>query len=141
MLGRLPAIFSITLLLAAPALAEGFLAGKPEKLPDLVIGTDDTGYGVSQKDFAMVTGKGYRLKIVSTGKKECAWVAPEFTAAIWLRKVEVKKVEIKVAQLNEIEMEDEGEAEIFFVPIKPGDYTWLCKGLEGKGVTGKLVVK
>lgn len=139
--GRLLALAASAILLAAPALAEGFLAGKPEKLPDLVIGTDDTGYGVSQKDFAMVTGKGYRWKIISTGKKECAWVAPEFATGIWLRKVEVGKVEIKVAQLNEIEMEDEGEAEIFFVPIKPGDYAWSCKGLEGKGVTGKLVVK
>ncbi|MEW5963438.1 MAG: copper-binding protein [Pseudomonadota bacterium] len=141
MIARSLAVLAATALVAAPALAEGFLAAKPEKLPDLVIGTDDAGYGVSQKDFAMVTGKGYRLKIVSTGKKECAWVAPEFAAAVWLRKVEVKKVEIKVAQLNEIEMEDEGEAELFFVPVKPGDYTWMCRGLEGKGVTGKLVVK
>lgn len=129
------------LLLAGSAAAEGFLATKPTKLPDLVIGTDDAGYGVSQKDFDMETGKAYRLKIVSTGKKECAFVAPDFFAAIWLRKVEAGKVEIKAPFLTEVEMEDESEAELFFVPIKPGDLTWACKGLEGKGVTGTFRIK
>ena len=43
-------------LAAAPtlALAEGYLAQKPEKL-------------VSQKDFALITGKAYRLKIKVNG--------------------------------------------------------------------------
>jgi len=134
-------LVATSLMLATPVAAEGFLAVKPTKLPDLVIGTDDAGYGVSQKDFSMETGKAYRLKIISTGKKPCPWVAPEFTTTIWLRKVEVGKVEIKTTHLTEIEMEDEGEAELFFVPIKPGDYTWSCKGLEQKGVTGTLKVK
>lgn len=134
-------LIAISSVLAMPAVADGFLASKPEKLPDLVIGTDDTGFGVSQKDFELNTGKAYKLKIVSTGKKECAWIAPEFTTAIWLRKVEVAKVEIKATHLSEVEMEDEGEAELFFVPIKPGDYKWSCRGLEGKGVTGTFKVK
>lgn len=122
-------------------LADGFLAAKPEKLPDMNLGLGDAGYGVSQKDYNLVTGKGYRLKITNTGAKECAWIAPDFTASIWLRKVEVKKVEIKTSYLVEVEMEDEGEAELFFVPIKPGEYIWRCRGLEEKGVTGKFIVK
>ena len=128
---------------AAPglALAEGDLALKPEKLPDLVLGLGEAGYGISQKDFALTTGQAYRLKIKSTGQKECAWQAPEFTNTIWLRKVEVNKVEIKASHVYEIEMEREGEAEIFFVPIRPGEYAWGCKGLEGKGMAGRFIVK
>jgi hypothetical protein len=125
----------------AVALAEGYLADRPEKLPDLALGLGDTGYGVSQKDFALTTGKAYRLKITSTGNKPCAWEAPMFTNFIWLRKVEVNRVEIKASHLYEIEMEREGEAEIFFVPIRPGDYAWGCRGLEGKGMAGKFTVK
>jgi hypothetical protein len=121
--------------------AEGYLALKPEKLPDLVLGLGEAGYGVSQKDYALVTGKAYRLKLKSTGQKECAWVAPELANSIWLRKVEVSGVEIKASHVYEIEMEREGEAELFFVPIRPGEYAWGCKGLEGKGLAGKFVVK
>ena len=81
-------LFSGCLALApASALAEGYLAQKAEKLPDMVLGLGETGYGVSQKDFALVTGKAYRLKIKSTGQKECAWQAPEFVNFIWLRKI------------------------------------------------------
>jgi hypothetical protein len=130
-------------LVAAPALAlaEGDLALKPEKLPDMVLGLGEAGFGVSQKDFTLSTGKAYRLKIKSTGEKECAWQAPQFVNVIWLRKVEVSKVEIKASHLYEIEMEREGEAEIFFVPIRPGEYAWGCRGLESKGLAGRFIVK
>ena len=121
--------------------AEGYLALKPEKLPDLVLGLGETGYGVSQKDYALTAGKAYRLKLKSTGQKECAWEAPTFTNYIWLRKVEVGHVEIKASHVYEIEMEREGEAELFFVPIRPGDYAWGCRGLESKGLAGKFIVK
>jgi hypothetical protein len=123
------------------ALAEGDLSDRPQKLPELALGLGDTGYGVSQKEFALTTGKAYRLKITSTGNKPCAWEAPMFTNVIWLRKVEVNRVEIKASHLYEIEMEREGEAEIFFVPIRPGAYAWGCRGLEGKGMAGTFLVK
>jgi len=130
-------------LIAVPALAraEGDLALKPEKLPDMVLGLGEAGFGVSQKDFTLSTGKAYRLKIRSTGEKECAWQAPQFTNFIWLRKIEVNKVEIKASHVYEIEMEREGEAEIFFVPIRPGEYAWGCRGLESKGMAGRFIVK
>jgi hypothetical protein len=139
---RLPC-FVLAAAIALPrlVLAEGYLAQKPEKLPELVLGLGETGYGVSQKDFALSTGKAYRLKIKSTGQKECAWQAPEFANYIWLRKVDVNRVEIKASHVYEIEMEREGEAEIFFVPIRPGDYAWGCRGLESKGLAGKFIVK
>jgi len=140
----LPSRFLLAIsLIAMPALAraEGDLALKPEKLPDMVLGLGEAGFGVSQKDFTLSTGKAYRLKIRSTGEKECAWQAPQFTNFIWLRKIEVNKVEIKASHVYEIEMEREGEAEIFFVPIRPGEYAWGCKGLESKGMTGRFIVK
>jgi hypothetical protein len=123
------------------ALSEGDLALKPEKLPDMVLGLGEAGFGISRKDFTLTTGKAYRLKIKSTGQKECAWQAPVFANFIWLRKIEVNKVEIKASHVYEIEMEREGEAEIFFVPIRPGEYAWGCRGLESKGMAGRFIVK
>jgi hypothetical protein len=134
-------VFGLCLASPGAAIAEGDLTQKTERLPDLVLGTGEAGFGVSRKDFALTTGKAYRLKIKSTGQKECAWQAPEFSNVIWLRKVEVSKVEIKASHVYEIEMEREGEAEIFFVPIRPGEYAWGCKGLEGKGMAGRFIVK
>jgi hypothetical protein len=141
-LSLLPRLF-LAAAAALPALAhaEGDLAERATRLPDLALGLDDTGYGVSQRDFALTTGKAYRLKITSTGHKPCAWAAPELANVVWLRKVEINKVEVKASHVYEIEMEREGEAEIYFVPIRPGDYAWRCRGLEGKGVAGKFIVK
>ncbi len=121
--------------------AEGDLALKVTKLDDLVLGTGEAGFGVSRKSYDLVTGKAYSLMIKSTGAKECAWEAPEFANTIWLRKVEAGEVEIKAAYLTELEFEREGEAEIFFVPIRPGKFPWRCRGLEGKGMAGTFAVK
>ncbi len=121
--------------------AEGWLAGKAENLPALELGLGDSGFEKKGGDYDIVTGKGYALKLTSTGKHECAWVAPEFFDNIHVRKVEVNKVEIKLAALKEIEMEEEGEAELYFVAIRPGSFAWACKGLEQKGFTGKFNVK
>lgn len=123
------------------ASAEGFLVGRMERLPDIQVGLGDGGYGVSKEEYNLVTGKGYRVWIKATGAKECAFTAPEFFQNVWFRKIEVNKVELKFGRVDEIEFEQEGAAELFFTPIKPGEYTWRCRGLEDKGMTGKITVK
>jgi hypothetical protein len=121
--------------------AKGDLAVKPTKLPDLVLGTDDTGFEVSQKEYSLETGKAYRLKIVSTGKKEYAMVAPELFSVVWVRKVEAGGMEIKAGALYELEFEKEATAELFFVPIRPGTYLMWAKGLEARGVAIKFNIQ
>jgi len=132
---------AVAVSIALPAFAQGFLVGRMERLPDLELGLGNAGYGVSDHKYELTTGKGYRLWLKATGAKECAFVAPEFFQNVWFRKIEVNKVELKFAQVNEIEFEREGSAELFFTPIKPGEYTWKCDGLEHKGMTGKITVK
>lgn len=130
-----------SLVAGSPVLAEGYIAGKAEALPDLEIGLGESGLEKKGGDYSIVTGKGYSLKIKSTGKHECAIVAPQFFNNIYIRKVEINKVEVKLAGLIEIEMEEAGEAELFFVAIRPGTYTWGCRNLEEKGMSGKFIVK
>ncbi|MCP4304215.1 MAG: copper-binding protein [bacterium] len=121
--------------------ARGYLATRAEKLPALVLGTDEIGYAVSETEYRLETGNAYSLEITSTGAKECAWEAPDLANSTWLRKVEAGDVEITATHLYEIEFENEGEAEIFFVPIGPGEYSRQCRGLAEKRLTGKLIVE
>ncbi len=126
---------------AAPASAEGYLARKATELEELVIGLGNSGFEMSQDRYEMETGKAYKLEIQSTGAWECAFEATKFFNFIWLRKLEVGEVEIKATHLYEIEFEREGEAELFFVPIKPGEYPFGCRGLEDRGLSGIFSVK
>lgn len=121
--------------------AAGDLSRRPEKLPDLVLGSEASDYSMSNMAYELETGKAYQLKIIASGQKEYAFQAPEFATSIYLRKIEAGGVEIKAITLTELEFEDAGEAEIFFVPIKPGKFRFYAKGLEGKGMLGYFVVK
>lgn len=125
----------------ATALAAGDLTRKPMALPDLVLGSEVTDYAMSQKSYQLETGQSYKLKIVSSGLKEYAIEAPQFFTSIFLRKVEVGGMEIKATTLVQLEFEDEGEAEIYFVPIKPGQFPFYARGLEVKGMTGMFEVR
>jgi hypothetical protein len=121
--------------------AAGDLTRRGTALPDLVLGNEQSDYSMSQLEYQLETGQAYQLKIIASGQKEYAFQAPEFATSIFLRKVEAGGVEIKAITLTELEFEDAGEAEIFFVPIKPGKYRFYAKGLEGKGMLGYFVVK
>ncbi|MCE5363206.1 copper-binding protein [Pseudomonas anguilliseptica] len=121
--------------------AAGDLTRRTEKLPDLLLGSEASDYSLSQNEYQLETGKAYQLKIIASGLKEYAFQAPEFATSIYLRKVEAGGVEIKAITLTELEFEEAGEAEIFFVPIKPGTFRFYAKGLEGKGMLGHFVVK
>jgi uncharacterized cupredoxin-like copper-binding protein len=133
--------FAATTLMAGPLHAAGDLTTRPEALPDLVLGSEQSDYAMSQTVYEMETGQAYSLRIISTGRKEYAIRAPEFFTSIYLRKVEAGDMEIKAMTLTELEFEQEGEAEIYFVPIKPGTFEFYSDGLENKGMVGQFRVK
>ena len=137
----LPAVLILGMVGFDSASAGGDLTRRTEALPDLVLGSEASDYSLSHSGYQLETGKAYQLKIISTGRKEYAFQAPELATSIYLRKVEAGGVEIKAVTLTELEFEDAGEAEIFFVPIKPGKYRFYAKGLEGKGMQGMFVVR
>ncbi|MGA4447796.1 copper-binding protein [Ectopseudomonas chengduensis] len=137
----LPLLLIISLLGVDQLHAAGDMTRRSVALPDLVLGNDDSDYFMSQTEYQLQTGQAYQLKIIASGQKEYAFQAPEFATSIYLRKVEAGGVEIKAVTLTELEFEDAGEAEIFFLPVKPGKYRFYAKGLEGKGMLGHFVVK
>jgi len=123
------------------AIAKGDLTRRPTKLPELVLGTEDNRYHMSQKEYHLETGKSYKLEIISSGQTEYALKAPKFFTSIFLRKVEAGDMEIKALGLTELEFEQEAEAEIYFVPIKPGKFKFYAEGLRGKGMEGVFIVE
>ena len=134
-------LISLTLGWVSFANAAGDLTVRPIALNDLVMGSEVSDYQMSENHYELETGQAYRLRIVASGLKPYALRAPEFFSAIFLRKVEAGDMEIKAVGLLELEFEEEGEAEIFFVPIKPGRFPFSVAGLEHKGMEGMFEVK
>ena len=133
-------LFLLFILTSSFVLAKGDLAIRAKKL-ELKLGSEKSDYDMSQKVFEMETGKAYRLEISSMGFKEYEIEAEEFFRNIWIRGIEVKGIEIDTSVINEIELEREGEIEIKFVPIRPGDYEFEIEGLQSKGMQGMFVVR
>ena len=130
----------IIFLVSSQAFAEGDLTIRSKKLV-LKLGSDKSDYEMSQKIFNMETGKAYRLEISSMGFKEYELEAEDFFRNIWIRSVEIGGIELDAPVINEIEFEREGEIEIKFVPIRPGEYDFEIERLQSKGMVGKFIVK
>ena len=111
------------------------------RLEPLMLGSETDSAHMAPKEYRLKVGQGYRLKIVASDQSEYAFVAPAFFRNIWIRKVEAGEVEIKSATLDEVEFENGGEAELFFVAIRPGTYEFGSRGLMERGVAGKIVVE
>jgi hypothetical protein len=112
-----------------------------QRLEPLRFGTETDNAALEPREYRLKVGQGYRLKIQATPGAEYAFVAPAFFRNIWIRKVEAGEVEIKSATLDELEFENGGEAELFFVAIRPGTYEYGSKGMIERGVVGKFIVE
>ncbi|MBE0505637.1 MAG: copper-binding protein [Marinospirillum sp.] len=138
-------ILSLVILLSPSAQSAGDLTQRPDRLPVLTLGklteTELLDYFMAPTEYRLETGKSYRLKVQASGLKEYALQAPEFFSSIYIRKVEAGGVEIKGVGLSELEFEEEGEAEIFFVPIRSGEFSFYIKGHEKRGMTGVFIVE
>ena len=132
--------FCAFFLVSEVSFSKGDLAIRAKKL-ELKLGSDKSDYEMSQKIFEMETGKAYRLEISSMGFKEYEIEAEDFFRNIWVRSIEIEGIELDTPVINEIEFEREGEIEIKFVPIRPGDYEFEIEGLQSKGMVGKFIVK
>lgn len=141
MIQRLCFVLAFGLFMPAAAHAAGDLAIKATQLKPLELGSKDSDYAMSVKEYQLETGKSYSLKISAVGYKEYELEAEDFFRNVWIRYIEIGDVTLDIPVLNGIEFEREGEAEIVFVPIRTGTYEFKIEGLEEKGMVGKFVVK
>ncbi|MBO1074515.1 cupredoxin domain-containing protein [Roseomonas marmotae] len=124
-----------------PALARGDLATRPQRLEPLVMGSGEDDFTLSQREYRLETGRYYRWRIAAAGRREYNFVAPEFWRNVWIRQVVVGKTEIKTSVLEELDFDDVGEVEVYFVPVRTGNFTFRVRGLEERGMTGTLIVE
>ncbi|MGB6967828.1 MAG: hypothetical protein WBD76_01020 [Methyloceanibacter sp.] len=142
----LAALVSLAVTLSTPGYsAEGGIVDPSvhnlTRLEPLVFGVDNDSSKMAPLEYRLKVGQGYRWKIKASDLTEYAFVAPAFVRNIWIRKIEVGEVEIKAVTFDELEFENGGEAEVFFVVIRPGTYEYGSKGMMERGVVGKIIVE
>ena len=133
------AALAVTAAMAGAALAEGNLASRATRLETLQIKGDLT---FEPKEFQLETGKYYRWRIESDGGDEFMIQAPELFRNVWINQIVINDMEVHTSgAIYGVEFDDEGTIDIWFVPIRPGEYEYYARGYQSRGMTGKFVVR
>ncbi|GJD50314.1 hypothetical protein OPKNFCMD_3053 [Methylobacterium crusticola] len=126
---------------AAPAGAGDLTRGRTD-LPELVLGAEDNDYAVPVRDIEMEAGKAYRLRITAKGQKEYKLFAGEFFRGVWMNQIVINHLEVHMAgPPHHLEFDDQGTIAVEFVTVRAGEFPWSVQGLEGRGMTGRFIVK
>lgn len=123
---------------AGPLAAEGNLAAAPETLEPLVLSGD--ALTMAPLEYTLETGKYYHWAITSDGTEEFAVVAPELWRNSWINQVIIDDLEVTPMGLYSVEFDDEGTIDIWFVPIRPGQYDFWVDGFQERGMAGHFMV-
>ena len=79
---------------------------------------------------------------MSDGRGEYKLMAPELIRNSWVEQVSIEDKEVKpLGGLYAVEFDDEGEIDIYFVPIRPGTYEFYVENMREDGMLGTFVVK
>jgi uncharacterized cupredoxin-like copper-binding protein len=133
------AVAAVVLGGAGAAVAEGNFASKPTRLPTLVLKKDLT---MSEKEFRLSTGKYYRWSIESEGGEEFLVQAPDLIRNSWIDQIVISDIEVMpLGGIHGVEFDDAGTADIWFVPLRPGDYEFYVAGHRERGMRGKFIVR
>jgi hypothetical protein len=124
---------------AVSAHAEGNLAARATRLPDMAIDSTELTLSVSQ--FELETGKYYRWRIVHDGGEQFQVLAPELFRNSWINQVVIDDLQVQPLGLYAVEVDDEGTVDVWFVPIRPGNYDFWIAGYENRGLAGTFVVR
>ncbi len=121
---------------AGSAEAAGNLTARATRLPPLVF---DKEFKPSVQSYELTTGTYYRLTVESKAGDEWQFTAPELFANSYVEQISIRDIEIHGARsFGWIEFDADGAVNIFFIPIRPGEYGF---GVRGREPVGKFVVK
>lgn len=122
---RLAAASALLLATVGAAFAQSGLIGKAEKLPDI---TMSSGAPLADKPLELKAGQYYEIKVVSDGSAEKALSGPAFFHNCWVNEIVISDIEVRPIGVDSIEFDDEGEAKISFVCMKPGKFELTAPG-------------
>ena len=93
-------------------------------------------------EIELTTGKYYRLTVTSDGVEEFMFRAPDLWRNAWINQITINDIEVHAyGGIYGVEFDAAGEAVIFFVPLRPGDYDFFVPGQEERGLRGTFVVR
>ena len=124
---KIVALFGAASLLATAgvASAQSGLVGKVTDIATLKLAS---GEPLSDKPIELEAGKYYRIKVESDGSAEKAISGPAFFRNCWVNEIVINDIEVRPLGVDSIEFDDEGEADISFVCMKPGKYELTATG-------------
>ena len=111
--------FAAILFLATPASAQSGLLKKKTRLDPITLSADKP---LADKPYELEAGKYYTIKIKADGSQELALAGPEFFRNVWINEIVINDIEIRPLGVDSLEFDGEGEAEISFIPIRPGTF-------------------
>ena len=133
-------IISLLFLVFSPSIfSKGNIAAKPTRLEPLVLNGKDLS--ISQSEYFLETGKYYKLSISSDGYEEFMFQSHDLFRNAWINQIIINEIEIHGSYPYGIEFDDEGIADIWFVPIRPGKFQFGIKGFEKNGMIGYFIVE
>lgn len=122
--------------------AEIVKAADWKKMKTVTVDFDEYSYEPDELVFEV--GQPYKLVLKNRGEKKHYFTAEEFYKAIATRKVQSNRDgEIKAPYFTAIELMVDGQLDLYFVPVKRGEYSVFCtiKDHREEGMEGKLVIR
>lgn len=116
----------------------GLLTGGAEKLPPITLSVVKP---LAEAPYTLKSGKYYKLTIISDGSGELAIGGSGFFRNIWVDEVVINDIEVRPFGIESLEFDDEGEAEIKFIAIRPGRYELRIPGTTGASQGVSVVIE
>lgn len=116
--------------MSADALGVAPASRSSQEMPELVLGSPDDDFAVSQHDYTLRVGQSYIWEITSEGNVEYKFHAPEFFRNVWLDQIVISDLEIQMLSAPAwLEWDAHGTIEVNFQAVNPGRYQWWIRDL------------
>ncbi|MEM1045362.1 MAG: hypothetical protein AAGL24_04390 [Pseudomonadota bacterium] len=126
------AALALSATIVTGALAQSGLVGKAVELPPITL---SSGSPMAEAPLELKAGTYYEIIIQADGSAEMAISGAAFFRNLWIDEIVINDIEIRPLGVDSIEFDDEGEAEISFIPIKPGSFELRAPGTEPLKIT------
>lgn len=118
--------------------AAGLFTGGAAELEPLTLSVVEP---LAKAPYELESGKYYEIKIICDGSGELALSGSEFFRNIWIDEIVINDIEIRPLGVDSLEFDDEGEMEISFIAIKPGQYTLRIPGTTGESQQATFIIR
>ena len=107
----------------------GLLTGGAEELAPITL---SSGVPLAEEPYRLESGRYYELPIRADGSAELAIGGAEFFRNVWVDEIVINDIEVRPMGVESLEFDDEGEAVISFVTIRPGRFVLRIPGTTGE---------